>query len=210
MSEQPQAPRPSLAPDLPPAPREEQLPAPPPAAQLTPSGRPLNVPVAVQLVDRLGDIVGVVALAWLCHAGKLGGELALVGIGAILGVGTGLRHVGARAGTAGVGVVGLLLLGLGRWLAPAAGAAELARASGLLGLLALVALAVACPNLPPVSGCTPLSQRCEGDRPQVCSPTRRWHTVGDEPCGATPGQSCQVRAGVAGCVRAVDAAEVSQ
>lgn len=190
-------PRPSVVPDPTPAP----LPPPPPAAAYTPSGRPLNVPTAVQVIDRLGDIVGVIVIGLLCHAGKLGGEVAVIAIGAILGVGTGLRQVGARAGVpTGVGVVGLLLLGAARWLAPAAGAAELARGAGLLGVLAALALA-GCPKLPPVSGCEPLSQRCEGDRPQVCSPSRRWHTVGDEACGATPGQSCQVRNGVAGVAR---------
>lgn len=202
-------PRPTIVPDAsdapaPIAPRAEApLPAPPPAAQLTPSGRPLNVPVVVQAIDRLGDIVGVIVIGLLCHGGKIGGELALLGIGGILGVGTGLRQVGARAGTAtGLSVLGLLLLGLGRWLAPAAGAAELARVSGVFGLLvALVLGAAGCPKLPPVSGCAPLSQRCEGDRPQVCSPSRRWHTVGDEACGVTPGQRCEVRAGVAGCAR---------
>lgn len=73
----------------------------------------------------------------------------------------------------------------------------------LLVLLLAAALA-ACPKLPPVSGCEPLSQRCEGDRPQVCSPSHRWHFVGDEACGVTPGQRCEVRAGVAGCARVVD------
>ena len=201
-------PRASIVPDLPSspatvAPREAPLPAPPPAAQLTPSGRPVNVPVAVQLVDRIGDIVGVIAVAHLCALGKIGGVEACIVIGAILGVGTGLRQAGARAGIApGLSVVGLLLLGFARWLAPAAAGAELARASGLFGLVAVLVLGAAgCPKLPPVSGCAPLAQRCEGDRPQVCSPTQRWHTVGDEPCGATPGQSCQVRAGVAGCAR---------
>lgn len=73
---------------------------------------------------------------------------------------------------------------------------------GTLGAMVLLVLVGAgCPKLPPVSGCAPLSQRCEGDRPQVCSPSRRWHTVGDEACGATPGQRCEVRAGVAGCAR---------
>jgi hypothetical protein len=72
----------------------------------------------------------------------------------------------------------------------------------LLELLAVLVLGAAgCPKLPPVSGCAPLSQRCEGDRPQVCSPTQRWHFVGDEACGVTPGQRCEVRAGVAGCAR---------
>ncbi len=200
-------PRASIVPDLPPAPasiapREAPLPAPPPAAQLTPSGRPLVVPVAVQLVDRIGDIVGVIAVAHLCALGKIGGVEACIVIGAILGVGTGLRQAGARAGIApGLSVVGLLLLGFARWLAPAAAGAELARASGLFGIVAVLTLGTGCPKLPPVSGCAPLSQRCDGDRPQVCSPSRRWHFVGDEACGATPGQSCQVRAGVAGCAR---------
>ena len=139
-------PRASIVPDLPPAPasiapREAPLPAPPPAAQLTPSGRPVNVPVAVQLVDRIGDIVGVIAVAHLCALGKIGGVEACIVIGAILGVGTGLRQAGARAGIApGLSVVGLLLLGFARWLAPAAAGAELARASGLFGLLAVLAL----------------------------------------------------------------------
>ena len=81
-----------------------------------------------------------------------------------------------------------------------AGAVVTSRHRVIAGTLTLLAL-TGCPKLPPVSGCTPLSQRCERDRPQVCSPSRRWHTVGDEACGATPGQSCQVRAGVAGCAR---------
>ena len=201
-------PRASIVPDLPPAPatvapREAPLPAPPPAAQLTPSGRPLNVPAAVQAIDRVGDIVACIIIGHLCALGKVSGEVAVLAIGAIVGVGTGLRQAGARAGAgAGVGVVGLLLLGFARWLAPAAAGAELARASGLFGLLAVLVLGAAgCPKLPPVSGCAPLSQRCEGDRPQVCSPSRRWHFVGDEPCGATAGQSCAVRNGVAGCAR---------
>ena len=200
-------PRASIVPDLPPAPasiapREAPLPAPPPAAQLTPSGRPLNVPAAVQAIDRVGDIVACIIIGHLCALGKVSGEVAVLAIGAIVGVGTGLRQVGARAGAgAGVGVVGLLLLGFARWLAPAAAGAELARASGLFGLLVVLAVGTGCPKLPPVSGCAPLAQRCDGDRPQVCSPSHRWHTVGDERCDATPGQSCQVRAGVAGCAR---------
>ena len=208
-------PRPSIVPDLPPAPatiapREAPLPAPPPAPAVatTPSGRPLNVPPVVQAIDRVGDIVACIIIGHLCALGKVSGEVAVLAIGAIVGVGTGLRQVGARAGTgAGVGVVGLLVLGVGRWLAPAAAGAELARASGVFGLVAVLVLGAAgCPKLPPVSGCAPLAQRCDGDRPQVCSPTQRWHYVGDEPCGATPGQSCQVRAGVAGCARGPAAA----
>lgn len=78
------------------------------------------------------------------------------------------------------------------------------RALLVLLAAALAAALAACPKLPPVSGCEPLSQRCEGDRPQVCSPSRRLHFVGDERCDVTPGQRCEVRAGVAGCARVVD------
>lgn len=68
-------------------------------------------------------------------------------------------------------------------------------------ILSLAALA-GCPKLPPVEGCRPLAQRCQGDTPQVCSPTQRWHTVGDQPCSAAPDQHCAVSdAGVASCVR---------
>jgi len=122
--------RPALAPATPPPP---------------PPARP-GVPVSVQLVDRLGDIVGVIALAYLCAAGKLPGELTLVGIGGILGVGTGLRHVGQRAlgatatAATGLGVVGLLLLYAGP---PVGQLAHLtARARGLAVLCLTVALAL--------------------------------------------------------------------
>jgi CheY-like chemotaxis protein len=120
--------------------RPELAPAPPP-----PPARP-GVPVSVQLVDRLGDIVGVIALAYLCAAGKLPGELTLVGIGGILGVGTGLRHVGQRAlgatatAATGLGVVGLLVLHAGP---PVGQLAHLAaRARGLAVLCLTVALAL--------------------------------------------------------------------
>lgn len=122
--------------------RPELAPATPPPP---PPARP-GVPVSVQLVDRLGDIVGVIALAYLCAAGKLPGELTLVGIGGILGVGTGLRHVGQRAlggaatAATGLGVVGLLLLYAGP---PVGQLAHLAaRARGLAVLCLTVALAL--------------------------------------------------------------------
>lgn len=82
-----------------------------PAAVPVAPSPPGSSPVAVQVIDRLGDIVGVIALAALCHAGKLSGELALVGIGAILGVSTGLRSIGGRsvgAATAAVALAALL------------------------------------------------------------------------------------------------------
>lgn len=184
-------PRPSLPPSMPPAPaaiapREEPLPAPPPAPAVatTPSGRPLNVPVAVQFVDRIGDIVGVIVIGHLCALGKLGGVEAAIVIGAILGVGTGLRQAGARVGAApGLSVVGLLLLGLGRWLAPAAGAAELARVSGVFGLLAVLVLGACGPardalltaaGAPTVSNCAAGAYRCNGSVPEACSRSGRW------------------------------------
>ena len=214
----PPDPRPSLVPDLPPAPAavvpraEEPLPAPPAApapaaAQFTPSGRPLSVPVVVQAIDRLGDIVGVIAVAHLCALGKIGGVEACIVIGAILGVGTGLRQAGARVGAApGLSVVGLLLLGLGRWLAPAAGAAELARVSGVFGLLAVLAVgcgpvrdalvaphhAGPCDPGPADAGAATL---CRGAVPYVCSP--RGHLWPATPSGAP----CPF-----GCVEAPDGA----
>ena len=136
-------PDPSDAP-APIAPRAEALPAPPPVAQVTPSGRPATQ--AVQIVDHISDMVGMVILGLLCHAGKIGGTETLFAIGAILGLGTGLRQIGGRLGGAGVGVAGLAILGLGRWLAPAAGAAELARTSGMFGLLLALVLASCGPG----------------------------------------------------------------
>jgi hypothetical protein len=77
---------------------------------------PPQAPVSVQILDRVGEIVGVVVLGALAWHRVLSGELALVGIGAILGVQTGLRS--ALAGRLGGGggnapaVVGLIGLGL--------------------------------------------------------------------------------------------------
>lgn len=71
---------------------------------------PPGAPVVVQVIDRLGDIVGVIALAALCYGGKLSGELALVGIGAILGVSTGLRSIGGRSVGAATAAVALATL----------------------------------------------------------------------------------------------------
>ena len=71
---------------------------------------PGTPPVAVQVIDRLGDIVGVIALSALCYGGKLSGELALVGIGAILGVSTGLRSIGGRSVGAATAAVALATL----------------------------------------------------------------------------------------------------
>lgn len=50
----------------------------------------------------------------------------------------------------------------------------------VLSLLILCTLA--CPRLPPVSGCAPTSQRCNGLRPEVCSASQRWSPAGDADC----------------------------
>ena len=74
---------------------------------------PPQAPVSVQLLDRVGEIVGVVVLGALAWHRVLSGELALVGIGAILGVQTGLRSAFAgRSGGSAPAVVGLIGLGL--------------------------------------------------------------------------------------------------
>ena len=54
------------------------------------------------------------------------------------------------------------------------------------------ALLTACPRLPPVSGCTAGAYRCTADgRPEVCSSTARWESIGDSPCAAS-GAVCVV------------------
>ena len=77
---------------------------------------PPQAPVSVQILDRVGEIVGVVVLGALAWHGRLSGELSLVGIGAILGVQTGLRGAfGSRNGGGGgnaPAVVGLVGLGI--------------------------------------------------------------------------------------------------
>lgn len=62
----------------------------------------------------------------------------------------------------------------------------------------LVAALAACPRLPPVAGCELGAQRCESDRPEVCSASGRWHRVGDLPCAAVGG-ACLVAGGRAFC-----------
>lgn len=124
--------------------RVETVPGTPSALARASSRPPGAVPTSVQLVDRLGDIVGVIAVAVLCGIGRISGELAVVAIGAILGVGIGLRQAGARAGAAaGLGLTGLALLSAAQ-LAPYAAAAigGVARARGVVTLCLALVLAV--------------------------------------------------------------------
>lgn len=87
--------------------------------------------------------------------------------------------------------------------APSGRSGEAGRATvGALVILAAVGLVgvTACPRLPPVSDCAPASYRCREDRPEVCSTTRRWHPVGDQPCSAV-GARCSLEPdGLAVCV----------
>jgi hypothetical protein len=75
--------------------------------------------------------------------------------------------------------------------------------AGFVGLLALgfVGLALqGCPRLPPVSDCAPFSYRCNADRPEVCSSTRRWHSIGDLDCAAVGARCSMEPDGMAVCV----------
>lgn len=85
-------------------------------------------------------------------------------------------------------------MGTGAEIRPGEG---LARAGLRLAALVIVAgvvgaLACGCPRLPPVSGCTAGAYRCTADgRPEVCSSTARWESIGDSPCAAS-GAVCVV------------------
>lgn len=125
---------------------------PPPAPR--PGGDPKEVgetaraapSTIVQAIDRVSDIVGVVAIYLLARDGKISGLEGVFAIGAILGVGTGLRNLAPRAGAgaaataatgAGLGAVGLLVWHA--WPALTTVAVLLGRARGL-AVVALAAL----------------------------------------------------------------------
>lgn len=146
-------------------------------------------------MDRVVDLVAIGALTALCLRHQLGGEITAGAIVAVAGVQTGLRQISAARGGPGVGAVGALLLAVGLGAATHAPAvADAARTlgqrghvrGGLLAVLVLPLLALAaCPRLPPPDECTPAAWRCAGDRPERCSPGRRWTPLGDLPCAAT-------------------------
>ena len=102
--------------------------------------RPLQpaVPVAVQVADKIGEWIGVVAIYLLAEHHQIEGLLAVVAIGGLLGVNTGLRQFGSRAlgavsGGSCLGVIGLGVgLAVGGPFAKAilAGAWQAARMSG--------------------------------------------------------------------------------
>ena len=95
-----------------------------------------EAPVAVQLLDRAGEIAGAAFIAALAWHGRLSGDAAAALIAALVGSGTGMRHGWGRAGSSGsaVGAVG--------WIVLHAGHALRVGALGALG--ALVVLGTGC------------------------------------------------------------------
>lgn len=171
---------------VPPAPSEPSaLPTPPAMPR---SSRPPPVPAAVLMLDRISEIVGIIAVTYLCAGGKVPGELALIAIGAILGVQSGIRQIGSRGAAAmtgtgaSLGIVGLLFWQAMPLLEHAAVAVW--RMKGV-AMLTLVGLFVACgpvrsallavtPGVPPVSpGVDAGLNRCEGNVPVVCATSGR-------------------------------------
>ncbi len=73
----------------------------------------------------------------------------------------------------------------------------------LMLALSLVLALAACPKLPPVSGCTPLTYHCVNGSPFVCSSSMRLEPIGDRSC-ASVGAVCVVER-TAHCAPAVDA-----
>lgn len=82
---------------------------------------PTPVPPSVQIVDKLGEIVAVLVIGFLCIRGRVEGVDALVAIGAVLGIQVVPRALSAARGAgAAVGVVGMILLAALGGLTPAA------------------------------------------------------------------------------------------
>lgn len=165
-------------------------------------------PVAVQVVDHVGEIVAIVCLTVLACRHVLSGELALAGILATLGVQSGLRTFGRR----GVGAVGAAVLLLLPAL-PIAGRALRLAGIALLGAALLFsplgcgptpvqsAALLLVPGVPPAVGCAPAgATRCQGATPEVCSASGRWWAALPGPC---PG-GCALEDAGARCL-AVDA-----
>jgi hypothetical protein len=102
---------------------ESEPPPPPPRRardrELAREERPPHPPAAVQVVDRLGDAVGVVCVTYLCVVGKVSGTEALITISALLGVLQGLRRFGGRSAG------GFLSIAVGLGTGLAAGADQL-------------------------------------------------------------------------------------
>lgn len=99
-------------PDAPPdAPRVQTVPATPAARSRRSTQSSASVPASVQVLDKLGELAGILVIGALCLLGRVDGMVAVGAILAIVGVNAGLRKVGDRvAGPGqGLGVIGLLV-----------------------------------------------------------------------------------------------------
>lgn len=119
-----------------------------------------TAPVAVQVLDKLGDIVAMLAVAYLCAAGKLSGELAAAVVAGIAGVGTGIRAFGGRnvgAASAAVALAALITAAPAEVHAAPANRSTRPHAAlpGALAALALLLLTLAgCASMPDAPGAT--------------------------------------------------------
>ena len=156
-----------------------------------------TVPVVVQVLDRIGEIVGVIALAVICIAGKLSGEATAGAIVLLLIGQTGVRSRGsaALASAASVGAIGsviLLALPLVQGLARARGLA-------VVTLVVLAAGVAGCPSVirePPLAapppGCTQGATICHAGGPWVCGAGGEWSQA-DRACDRLGSVCCVAR-----------------
>ena len=164
---------------------------PPAALAAPPISRPPaapTVPVAVQVLDRLGEIVAVCWAGWLCARGRTSFEFFAGFSALVLGIQTGIRNVGQAKISPTVGGAVSLVVAL-------AGSHLLHRVVTLTSLTLLLGTSLAgCPPiLGPVANCEATRFACRDNRPYRCSDSRRW-----APLAATcaPGSTC--REGVPG------------
>lgn len=196
--------------DPPDAPRVQTVPATPAARSRRSTQSSASVPASVQVLDKLGELAGILVIGALCLLGRVDGMVAVGAILAIVGVNAGLRKVGDRvAGPGqGLGVIGLLVAAASGYGAQLLQGARVALPAllGVLSALLLICLGACRPNLPPVSGCEPNATSCRDGRPAVCSPSQRWH-VPERAC-ASVGAVC-VEQPVAHCAPAPSTATPS-
>ncbi len=86
--------------------RVTQAPAEPAASKAAAPATPL----VVQVLDKLGDLVAMLVVGYLCVAGKLSGELAVAVVAGIAGVGTTARAITGRSVGAASAAVALAAL----------------------------------------------------------------------------------------------------
>ena len=85
-------------------------PTPAPAPEAASKASAPAPPAAVMILDKLGDIVGMLVVGYLCASGKLSGELAVAVVAGIAGVGTTARAITGRSVGAASAAVALAAL----------------------------------------------------------------------------------------------------